>query len=339
MTSQEQVDEILKQYHNLPTGGHLGINRLYRKLKSIYKWPNMTQNISNYVKSCLKCKLNKHYQTVKAKAVVTTTPTRLFDVVSIDTVGPFSITENGNRYAVTMQCDFTKFIIIVPIPDKSSSTLAKAVIQYCILSFGPMKSIKTDQGTEYKGVFDELCKLLSINHTCSTAYHPQTIGALERNHRCLNEYLWIFFNDSKTNWDEWIPYYCFSYNTTPSADHNYTPFELVFGKRCNEMTFLAENKTSPLYNHDSYEKELKYRMQITHSKVLREIKKAKTNRTIQTNKHIIDTQINIGDTVYLKSENNHELDQVYSGPYKIINSTDSNARKTIEVHKSRLLNL
>ena len=126
--------------------------------------------------------------------------------MSIDTVGPFSLTENGNRYAVTMQCNLTKFVIIVHITDESSSTIAKAVVQNCILNFGPMKGIKTDQGREYNGVFDEVCKLLSINHVCATAYHPQTIGALERNHRCLNEYLRIFCNETNT-------------------DHNYTPFE------------------------------------------------------------------------------------------------------------------
>lgn len=260
--------------------------------------------------------------------------------MSIDTVGPFSITEKGNRYAVTLQCDFTKFVIIIPIPDKFSLTVAKAVVQHCILNFGPMKSIKTDQGTEYKGVFDEVCKLLSITHTCSTAYHPQTIGALERNHRCLNEYLRIFCNDSKTDWDEFMPYYCFAYNTTPSADHNYTPYELIFGRRCNDMKFLAENKIDPVYNHESYEKELKYRMQITHSKVLQEISKAKTKRTNNTNRHITETQVNIGDTVYLKSEN-QKLEQVYSGPYKIVDLSDSNAviqndKKKMEVHKSRL---
>lgn len=47
MTSQEQVIDILKQYHNSPTGGHLGINRLYRKVKSMYTWQNMKQSISN----------------------------------------------------------------------------------------------------------------------------------------------------------------------------------------------------------------------------------------------------------------------------------------------------
>lgn len=164
-----------------------------------------------------------------------------FNVVSIDTVGPFSLTERGNRYAVSMQCDFSKFIIMVPIPDKSSRTIAQAVLENCILNFGPMQFIKTDQGTEYKGVFDELCNLLNINHKCSTAYHPQTIGALERNHRCLNEYLRIFTNEARNNWDDWMPFYSFAYNTTPNLEHNYTPFELVFGKPITRFEIIKSD--------------------------------------------------------------------------------------------------
>lgn len=53
LTSHDQVNEILRRYHNLPTGGHLGINRLYRKVKSMYKWQNMKKSISNYVNSCM----------------------------------------------------------------------------------------------------------------------------------------------------------------------------------------------------------------------------------------------------------------------------------------------
>lgn len=147
---------------------------------------------------------------------------------------------------------------------------------------------------------------------------------------CLNEYLRIFCNDAKTDWDEWIPYYSFSYNTTLRADHNYTPFELVFGRRNNNLKFLVNN-IDPVYNHDLYDKELRYRMQVTHSKVLQEIVKPKTNRTIRFNENSVNTPLNTGDLVYLKSENNHKLDQVHSGPYKIINLTNSNA--TIQIDK------
>lgn len=341
LTSRDQVNNILQQFHNLPTGGHLGINRLYRKVKSMYTWPNMKKCIVEFVNACTLCKHNKHFPNVKTKQIVTTTPMKPFDVVSIDTVEPFTMTENGNRYAITMQCDFTKYVIIAPIPDKSANTVARTVINNCILQFGPMKSIKTDQGTEYKGVFDEICDLLKIDHTCSTAYHPQTIGALERNHRCLNEYLRIFSNEARNDWDTWMPYYAFSYNTTPNVDHDYTPFELVFGRKCNTLQ-STDTKIQPLYNFDSYEKELKYRMQVAHTRVLEEIQKTKSNRTKFLNENLHTTPLQVNDTVYLKLENRQKLDSLNAGPFKILDLTESNAvikigNKISTVHRSRLI--
>ena len=233
--------------------------------------------------------------------------------MSIDTVGPFPLTEKGNRYAVTLQCDLSKYVIAVPISDKSAVTIAKAVVDKCILIYGPMQCIKTDQKTEYKGVFDEICNLLQLKHTCSTAYHPQTIGALERNHKCLNEYLRIFSSQRINDWDEWLSFYCFVYNTTPSTDHNYTPFELVFGKKLNTFEFCKNLQVDPLYNLDSYQKELKFRLQTTHANVIQTILREKENRTKITNYTIIPTDLQIGDVVYLKKENRHKLD----GPFLI----------------------
>lgn len=303
----------------------------------------MKQTVSDYVRVCKLCKINKHAIAAKTPAIVTTTPIKTFDVVSIDTIGPFALTEKGNRYAVTLQCDLSKYVIAVPIPDKSAVTIAKAVVEKCILVYGPMRSIKTDQGTEYKGVFDEICNLLKLKHTCSTAYHPQTIGALERNHKCLNEYLRIFSNQRINDWDEWLPFYCFAYNTTPSVDHNYTPFELIFGKTPNTLEFCQNQQIDPFYNLESYQKELKFRLQTTNANVMQTIIKEKEKRTNIINNTIIPTNLQIGDTVYLKKENRHKLDPVYNGPFTITKLNTPNvtimdsSNKKQEVHISRLI--
>lgn len=342
LTNINEIENVLKQYHNTPIGGHLGINRLYKKIKAMYSWLNMKQTISEYVKSCSSCLSNKHFIPVKTRSIITTTPIQPFDVVSIDTVGPFPLSVNGNRYALTMQCDFTKYVIIAPITDKSASTVARAVVEKCILANGPMKNIKTDQGTEFKAVFDEVCKMLNITHKTSAAYHPQTIGALERNHRCFNQYLRIFCNDRNSDWDNWIPYYSFCYNTTPNLDHNYTPFELLFGRKTNTFESML-SEISPLYNHEAYDKEMKFRLQVAHANVLDAIQKSKIKHTIKANENIQENEIKVNDVVYLKLENRNKLDKVNEGPYRVIQVEVSNVtindcnNKCLTVHKSRLV--
>lgn len=304
----------------------------------------MRDTIKRFVKSCELCKQNKHHVGVQQHAIKTSTPIKTFDVVSIDTIGPFSITEQGNRYAVTMQCDLSKYMVLVPIPDKSAQTIARAVIEKCILIYGPMSAIKTDQGTEYKGVFDNVCELLKIDHVCATAYHPQTIGALERNHRCLNEYLRSFVNEHRNDWDEWLSFYSFSYNTTSSTYHEYSPFEIVFGKPLKKFENIDVKQVDPVYNTESYTKELKFKLQTIQKHVFDKIEHEKIRRTQEANKSINQTNLKQNDVVYLKTEGNKKLGTVNSGPYKIASLDESNAtiihqqtNQELTVHKNRLV--
>jgi len=81
----------------------------------------------------------------------------------VDTVGPLPKSENGNKYAVTLICDLTKYLVAIPIANKSANTVAKAIFESFILKYGPMKTFITDMGAEYKNsIISDLCKYLNI---------------------------------------------------------------------------------------------------------------------------------------------------------------------------------
>jgi len=44
--------EIMKSYHDSPTGGHTGISRTIHKIKSKYYWPTLNKDTMNFIKSC-----------------------------------------------------------------------------------------------------------------------------------------------------------------------------------------------------------------------------------------------------------------------------------------------
>jgi len=56
-TEQEKV-KILQEFHQLPTGGYLGMNRTFKRIKLFTSWPGMKQEIQNYVKQCETCQKN-----------------------------------------------------------------------------------------------------------------------------------------------------------------------------------------------------------------------------------------------------------------------------------------
>lgn len=349
LQNENEINDVLINNHMTPTGGHIGQYRLYLKLRENFTWKNMKNDIRNFVKTCEKCKLNKIHRHTKEPTVITTTPTKPFELLSIDTAGPFGMTNNGNRYILTIQCNLTKYIVLIPVPTKEASVMARALVDNFILTYGNFLQLQSDQGTEFNNeVFEQICKLLEIKQTFATAYHPQTIGALERNHRCLNEYLRSFTNTHHSDWDDWTKFYAFSYNTTPNTEHGYTPYELVFGRKAILPHDLQDNISfvQPLYNPEQYLQELRFRLQNTNTNARRNLLQQKQKRQEVCNRKTNPTELKIGDLVYLSNENRKKLDPFYIGPYIVTEIDEPNCKikhretlKETKVHKNRIIKI
>lgn len=271
---------------------------------------------------------------------ITPTPQKPFDVVQIDTIGPFQKSFHSKEYAVTLICDLTKYLVAIPVANKEANTIARAIFEDFILIYGTPKTILTDCGTEYRNeIIRELCKLTNTQHNFSTPYHHQTLGGVERNHRVLNEYLRAY--DSNIDWDAQLKYFSYCYNTTfhSSLNHQYTPFELVFGRRANEIECL-NGKIDPIYNIEKYSNILKHTLQIAHQKSIEFINKMKLKNKLYYDKYLNPIDLKENDTILVKKEPYNKHGQVYSGPYRVKkvekeNVTFEIASKEHTVHKNR----
>jgi len=104
------------------------------------------------------------------------------------------------------------------------------------------------------------CKILKIKKIQSTAFRPESQGSTERSHRVLAEYLRHYMSDDQTNWDSWVPFATYVYNTTEHSATGFTPFELLYG---SPSTLPSALKRPPelQYNYVDYASELKGRLQ------------------------------------------------------------------------------
>lgn len=340
---KEEQQRILKEYHfDRMRGGHIGRNRLYAKTRAQFYWKNMSKDIAKLVRECKNCKMNKPRPATREPMALTPTPQKAFDVVIMDTIGPMQKTIYGNIYAITLICDLTKYLISISIPNKEANTVAKAIFENFMLIYGIPKSIRTDLGTEYKNeIIKELSKLLNIQHNFSTAYHHETLGSIERTHRTFNEYLRSYSNND--TWDIQLRYFTFCYNTSyhTSLNHKYTPFELVFGRKCNEIEFLND-PIQPIYNIDSHIKLMKNTLQQAHEKARKFIDLMKIkNKKLYDNK-INQIELNIGDLILVKKEPYDKFKPIFSGPYKVRKIEDQNIvieinKNDYKIHKNRTI--
>jgi hypothetical protein len=57
--TKDEKQKIFQEMHDKPTGGHLGMNRTYDRLKLFTTWPGMKQELEQYIRQCKTCQKNK----------------------------------------------------------------------------------------------------------------------------------------------------------------------------------------------------------------------------------------------------------------------------------------
>ncbi|CAG8504971.1 17801_t:CDS:2 [Gigaspora rosea] len=55
VVTESEVEQILYLMHDHPTNRHFGIDGMYGKIKKIYYWPQMYEDIHTYIQSCDEC--------------------------------------------------------------------------------------------------------------------------------------------------------------------------------------------------------------------------------------------------------------------------------------------
>jgi len=145
-----------------------------------------------------------------------------------------------------------------------------------------------------------MCKLLDIEKSKSTPWHPQTNGFLERSHRTLKNYLRSFV-DKDNEWDNFFCYATFCYNNTVHTSTNYTPYELVFGHKLNILVILSR-KVEPQYNYENYVFDFKRNMQQAHDIARNNLINKEQNNKRYYDKTINPLTLHVGDKVLIKEQ-------------------------------------
>jgi len=344
---EETKKQILYEFHDAPVGGHRGMNKTLRAIKSRYTWPNMKRDIEEYVKQCKSCQVNKTLKPKrKAPMEITSTANHPFDKCYLDIVGPLPPSAAGNRYILTFQDDLSKYVVATPISKQDAETVARVFVSQVVLKYGTPSIVQTDQGANFVSeMFKNTCKLLKIKKIQSTAFHPESQGSLERSHRVLAEYLRHYVNEDQTNWDEFVPFAAYAYNTSEHSATGYTPFELVFGHP-SSLPSALKSEPSPQYNYDDYVSELKGRLQTAHHVAKKNLIASKVRSKDYYDKGTEEMKIEVGDKVLLHDETvrrgrSRKLSSQWIGPYEVVevnkvNATIKKGRKLIKVHVNRL---
>ena len=233
------LTSLLKRVHGSMHDGDKKM-LLYIRDTLKYWWPKMRQHIRIYCQCCNTCqhiKGGKHSQ-YKRGGMKLYIATRPFEQISVDIVGPLPTSHSGNRYIVTMIDKFTRYCMLVPVPDITALTVVKAIDRW-ITTFGPPESILSDNGPQFiSSIYRDYMKNHNnIKYKYTTTYHPQCNGQIERLHRWIKERLSLLAYDGglnfvtgKDDWSDYLSIIQYAYNSTPNKMTSYAPMHMVFGK-------------------------------------------------------------------------------------------------------------
>ena len=224
-------NKVLSLAHDIPWSGHLGVTKTYDRVLRHFFWPGMKSDVAQYCRTCHTCQV-----TGKPNQVIPPAPLRPipamgepFERVIVDCVGPLPRTRSGNQYLLTMICVATRYPEAIPLRNITAKAVVKALTKH-FSTFGLPKVVQTDQDSNFLSrLFAQVLKSLSISHKISSAYHPESQGALERWHQTLKAMLRKYCHETAKDWDDGVPMVLFAIRETVQESLGFSPAELVFG--------------------------------------------------------------------------------------------------------------
>ncbi len=222
---------VIAVAHESALAAHAGVTKTHRRILQHFYWPNMRKEVSLFVKTCHTCQMVGKPNQIIPIAPLLPVPAfeEPFSRIIIDCVGPLPKTRSGNSYMLTIMCSATRFPEAIPLRKITTPVIVKALIKF-FTWVGLPREIQHDQGSNFmSGIFQQVMDQLGIKQCVSSAYHPESQGALERYHQSLKTMIKTYCFESEKDWDEGIPLLLFASREAIQESLGFSPFELVFG--------------------------------------------------------------------------------------------------------------
>ena len=202
---------ILSELHDGVTGGHLGQDKTLLKLKECYYWPGHWNDVQDWCNTCAACIARKSAVPKPRAGLQSIQAGYPLQLVAIDILGPLPESKTGNSYILVAGDYFTRWMEAYPIPNQEAITVANKLVDEMFCRFSPPEQLHSDQGRQFESqVVREICKLLKIEKTRTTPYHPQSDGLVERFNRTLLNMLATCSRDQASEWEKHVKNVCFA---------------------------------------------------------------------------------------------------------------------------------
>ncbi|KAG2801170.1 hypothetical protein PC112_g20156 [Phytophthora cactorum] len=196
---------ILYEVHDTPVGGHLGREKTYGSVSTMYWWLKLYKWVGTYVRTCETCQRTKSSPHAAAPLASLPVPAGCWQSISMDFVFGLPKDKAGNTGIVVFVDRLSKMAHLAVVPD------ARAIV--------------SDRDPRFTAKFwKSLFQVLGTRLDMSTADHPQTDGQTERVNRVVEDILRSVCAEAPRRWSEMLPLVEFALNNAVHASTGFTPF-------------------------------------------------------------------------------------------------------------------
>ena len=243
--AKELQELILREYHDVATGAHLGPYKMFHRIRRHFQWPSMETDIKRYVKSCHACRTSKRStQHPPGRPVGYRVPSAPFEHIAIDFKTGLPTSRKGNDAFIVIIDKLTRYGTIVPyassrISGDANNVRADArqvvdiIFDQVIRRWGMPRRISSDRGAQFTSqLWTELWRRTGTSTNLTTAYRPQGDGSSERFIQTVSGLLraHVASMADASEWDSAVGAIEFAYNDSVHSATGFTPFQLAIGR-------------------------------------------------------------------------------------------------------------
>lgn len=307
---------LLQQLHIIHF--HPSDRELKKVTSNIYFFPHFQTMATKIRQACYICTVSKNSNIGKVnktpvKRRIDSYSTQARQCLSIDII----YLENLQyAYTLIIMDMFSGFLYAQPLKTKSSTETAAALLQYFIIYDFPA-AILSDKGTEFEGEVQQLFMKHSILHFQSHAY-AQHQNNVEASIKLLKNFLRITIHTlngskAKETYFKYIQLSVSYINKKRLKTIGYSRFQLFFGSNPINNNHIFQD----LDNTDNNEKQI-YNFLSQRDDLITTCRKMRLESLAEKSEGTVTNNFKENDVVFLKNHVKTTLNDIYTGPYKIL---------------------
>src|SRR5258708_25801152 len=135
----------------------------------------------------------------------------------------------GQKFIVNLIDNLTRWVEVCVLRKLWSLAIVDFLFDV-MCQFGCIFQLTCDNGTEFKGMTEELMRKYKVPVVCISPYNSQANGKIKRTQRTYLKAIWKVVQGDTGQWPSWLGYALWADRTMVKRNTGYSPYYLLYGQ-------------------------------------------------------------------------------------------------------------